>query len=86
MNRNTFGSCIASTNKRVRNDGRGKFIAWKLERGGPYMPTPIVYRGHLYVCPNNGLLSCYDAKTGERIYRKRLKNKNGYTASPVAAD
>jgi hypothetical protein len=47
-----------------------------------YTPTPIVYRGHLYVCPNNGLLSCYDAKTGERIYRKRLKNKNGYTASP----
>ena len=50
------------------------------------MPTPIVYRGHLYVCPNNGLLSCYDARTGERIYCRRLKNKNGYTASPVAAD
>ena len=62
------------------------FVAWKLERGGPYMPTPVVYDGHLYVCPNNGLLSCYDAKTGERTYRKRMKNKNGYTASPVAAD
>ena len=61
-------------------------IAWKLDRGGPYMPTPIAYRGHLYVCPNNGLLSCYDAATGERIWRKRLKNKHGYTASPVAAD
>ncbi len=63
-----------------------QFIAWKLDRGGPYMPTPIVYRGYLYVCPNNGLLSCYDAKTGERIYRERLKNSSGYTASPVAAD
>ncbi len=70
------------------DDGETKseFVAWKLARGGPYMPTPIVYRGQLYVCPNNGLLSCYDAKTGERIYRERLKNSSGYTASPVAAD
>ncbi len=68
------------------DETESEFVAWKLERGGPYMPTPIVYRGHLYVCPNNGLLSCYDAKTGERIYRRRLKNKQGYTASPVAAD
>ena len=53
------------------------FVAWKLERGGPYMPTPIVYRGQLYVCPNNGLLGCYDAATGERIWRQRLKNSRG---------
>src|SRR5205823_9750575 len=51
---------------------------------GLYMPTPIVYRGHLYTCSNNGLLTCYDAKTGKRLYRARLGG--AYTASPVAAD
>jgi outer membrane protein assembly factor BamB len=59
-------------------------VAWSTRTGGPYMPTPIVYRGHLYTCSNNGLLACYDAKTGKQLYRARLGG--AYTASPVAAD
>jgi outer membrane protein assembly factor BamB len=62
----------------------GKFVAWSSRRGGPYLPTPIVYRGHLYVCSNSGLLDCYEARTGRRLYRQRLGG--AYTASPVAAD
>lgn len=62
------------------------YIAWSKQRGGPYLPTPIVYQGHLYVCSNSGVLSCYEAKTGKTIYQKRLGGANGYTASLVAAD
>ncbi|MFT3882871.1 MAG: PQQ-binding-like beta-propeller repeat protein [Gemmatales bacterium] len=62
------------------------YIAWSKTRGGPYLPTPIVYGEHLYVCNNAGVLSCYEAKTGKVIYQKRLGGKNGYTASLVAAD
>jgi len=62
-------------------------IAWSKMRGGPYMPTPIVYGDYLYLCANNGVLTCYRAKTGERIYQQRLGDKGGaYSASPVAAD
>lgn len=64
-------------------------IAWSKKRGGPYMPTPIVYGDYLYTCANNGTLTCYNAKTGEQIYRERLAGRgSGYafTASPVAAD
>jgi outer membrane protein assembly factor BamB len=61
-------------------------IAWSKKRGGPYMPTPIIYGPHLYTLANNGLLTCYDAKTGERVYQERIPGKGGYTASPVAAD
>ena len=50
------------------------------------MPTPIVYDGHLYVCSNNGFVTCYEAKTGKQVYRQRLGGAGGYTASPVAAD
>jgi outer membrane protein assembly factor BamB len=61
------------------------FIAWSKLRGGPYMPTPIVYGGHLYICSNAGILTCYDAATGNQVYRERIGGQS-YTAAPVAAD
>ncbi|HEX5709027.1 MAG TPA: PQQ-binding-like beta-propeller repeat protein, partial [Pyrinomonadaceae bacterium] len=62
-------------------------IAWSKQRGGPYMPTPIVYGDLFYACSNNGVLTAYNAKTGEQVYRERLAGKGGaFTASPVAAD
>ena len=62
-------------------------IAWSKPRGGPYMPTPIVYGDIFYTCSNQGVLTAYNAKTGEQVYRERLGGKGGaFTASPVAAD
>jgi outer membrane protein assembly factor BamB len=61
-------------------------VAWSVDTGGPYMPTPIVYRGHLYTCSNAGIVACYEAKTGKQVYKKRLGGRGGWTASPVAAD
>ncbi|MGZ8843089.1 MAG: outer membrane protein assembly factor BamB family protein [Pyrinomonadaceae bacterium] len=62
-------------------------IAWSKPRGGPYMPTPIVYGDVFYVCSNQGVLTAYNAKTGERLYQERLGGKGGaFTASPVASD
>jgi outer membrane protein assembly factor BamB len=62
-------------------------MAWMQGREGAYMQTPLVYRGLLYNCRDNGVLSVYDAKTGERQYQQRLaEGRTGFTASPVAAD
>ena len=62
-------------------------IAWSKQRGGPYMPTPVVYGDLLYTCSNQGVLTAYNATTGERIYQERLGGKGGaFTASPVASD
>ena len=68
-------------------DGQTKSdaVAWATMRGGPYMPTPIVYGPHLYVCSNAGILTCYEAATGKQVYRERIGGTS-YTASPVAAD
>jgi outer membrane protein assembly factor BamB len=64
-----------------------EFIGWSKDRGGPYMPTPIVYGDIFYACSNNGVLTAYNAKTGERIYQERLGGTGGaFTASPVASD
>jgi outer membrane protein assembly factor BamB len=61
-------------------------IAWKLDRGSPYTTTPVVYQGVLYVCVDNGVLSAYDARTGQRHYQHRIARDAGaFSASPVAA-
>jgi len=63
------------------------FIAWSKQRGGPYMPTPIVYGDLLYTCSNQGVLTAYNAKTGERVYQERLGGTGAaFTASPVASE
>lgn len=70
-------------------DGKdsSEFIAWSKQRGGPYMPTPIVYGELLYTCSNQGVFTAYNAKTGERVYQERLGGTGGaFTASPVASD
>ena len=61
-------------------------LAWSAPTGSPYTGTPLVHEGLLYICTDNGILSAYDAKTGERIYRSRVSpNASGFSASPVAA-
>lgn len=64
----------------------GEHVAWSKHRGGSYIPTPIVYGDFLYLCSSNGILTVYDAETGERVYQERLTRGGGYSASPVAAD
>ncbi len=64
-----------------------EYIAWSKIRRGPYMPTPIIYRGYLYTLQNNGNFDCYELKSGKEIYRERIPHAGGgFSASPVAAD
>ena len=63
---------------------KNAFLAWTTPKGSPYTPTPIVYGDLLYVLADNGVLSAYDAKTGENVYQQRLPTS--FSASPVAAD
>ena len=82
----------------VRADARGDItpaagtssssgVAWSRTGRGPYMPTPLVYHGIVYVLANNGVFDAYDLATGDEIYRQRLARVgDGFSASPVAAD
>lgn len=61
-------------------------IAWASPKGGAYMQTPILHDGILYVCNDNGVLTAFDAASGEEIYKERLtKSGEGFTGSGVAA-
>jgi outer membrane protein assembly factor BamB len=60
-------------------------IAWAHARQGSYMQTPMVIDGHVYGCLDNGLLTCFDARTGAIRYSERLgSGAEGFTASPVS--
>jgi len=62
-------------------------VAWSKTRRGPYMPTPLIYKGLVYVLNNDGVFDAYELKTGADIYRQRLPHLgSGFSASPVAAD
>jgi len=81
----------------VRNGTRGRFevdpneeyeqvLAWNHGRGGAYMPTPLLYRGILYLVHHNGRMVAYDADSGVPIYKTRFSQGGTFTGSPVAAD
>jgi outer membrane protein assembly factor BamB len=63
----------------------GTAFAWFYNRQGAYMTSPLVYNNLLYMLRWNGNLSCFDAETGELIYRETV-NPSSFIACPVAAD
>jgi outer membrane protein assembly factor BamB len=72
----------------IRPDGKGDVtrthVAWKLSRGAPLTPSPLVAGDELYVVTDNGIASCLDAATGAVRWQQRLGNS--FSASPVFAD
>jgi hypothetical protein len=63
-------------------------LAWSLDRDTPYVPSPLLYGTEIYLLKRNrGLLSCFDARTGERHYGpERLSGVSNVYASPVGAN
>jgi outer membrane protein assembly factor BamB len=62
-------------------------VVWTLDRDTPYVPSPLLYDGILYILKtNNGVLSAFDAKTGKPHYQlQRLERAANVFASPVGA-
>ena len=71
----------------AKNQTSNEHVAWSYERGGNYMPTPIVYKGYIYFGSDRGTLSCFEPASGELEYREKLSsNSAAFSASPVASD
>lgn len=62
-------------------------IVWSLDRDTPYVPSPLLYDGVLYLLKtNSGILSAFDARTGMPHYQlQRLDAVPNVFASPVGA-
>jgi outer membrane protein assembly factor BamB len=62
-------------------------ILWRYNKGSAYVPSPILYDGHVYLLTDKGLLTCLDARTGEVRYEgARPPVPASFMASPVAVN
>ena len=58
---------------------------WRVARGTPDVPSPVVFEGRVFLCRETGVLTCLDAKTGKEYFSERFHPQT-YRASPVIAD
>ena len=60
-------------------------VVWSVDRDTPYVPSPLLHDGVIYFTKsNNGILSAFDARTGEALYaNQRLGPVRNVYASPV---
>ena len=61
-------------------------IVWKHAYGVPECPSPLYYKGRIYMVKNGGIVSCLDAKTGELKYQDKLRSGGPFYSSPVVGD
>jgi outer membrane protein assembly factor BamB len=59
-------------------------VVWRIDRGAPSTPTPVLVGDELYFVSDLGIASCVDAKTGKRHWMERLGGN--FSASPVYAN
>ena len=72
----------------VRPDGTGdvteSHLAWKLDRGAPLNPSPLLVGADLYLVDDSGVATCLDAKSGKQHWKKRVGGN--FSASPLFAE
>lgn len=60
---------------------------WRRNENTPDVPSPLVHDGLVYLCRENGILICLDAKSGEEIYQETKEiTRERHRASPVYGD
>ncbi len=71
----------------VRTGGTGDVtkthVAWRVRRGAPYTPSPLLVGDELYFVSDLGVVSCVDATTGTLHWQQRIGGN--HSASPVLA-
>ena len=59
-------------------------LTWKMIKGAPKMPSPILVDKQLYVMNDGGILTCADAISGDVEWRERVGGE--FSASPTYAN
>jgi outer membrane protein assembly factor BamB len=71
----------------IRPDGSGdvtaSHVAWKVTRGMPRVPGPLVVGDLLYAVQDQGIVSAFEAASGQSVWKERVGGQ--YWASPIAA-
>jgi outer membrane protein assembly factor BamB len=72
----------------IRVDGKGDVtpthVAWSSTKAAPYTPSPLLVGDELYTISDDGIASCFDAKTGKPHWQERIEGN--FSASPFHAE
>lgn len=74
----------------IKPGGRGELgedaVLWKHARGVPYVATPVLDHGILWMVKDGGIVTKLDAASGRLLQEERVEAFGNYFASPVAGD
>ncbi len=70
----------------AQGDANESCIKWSTSEGVGHVATPLVYRQRVYLVKEGGILTCFKAESGQRLYSAKLGSRVYFIASPVAAD
>lgn len=59
-------------------------IKWEDDEYLPEVSSPVVYKDLLFIATSYGVLACYDAKEGSKLWEKEYKS--GFYSSPMIVD
>lgn len=48
-------------------------VQWLVPTGAPYVSSLVLYQGLIYMANDAGVASCFDAKTGEKVWQSRTE-------------
>ncbi|MBT4864898.1 MAG: PQQ-binding-like beta-propeller repeat protein [Planctomycetaceae bacterium] len=78
----------APTIRAIRPGGKGDVtkthIAWEQKKGVPTLASLLYLEPHLYAITADGVVACFQGKTGELVSQNRVGGK--HWASPIYAD
>jgi len=85
----TLIACSGENTMAIRLDGRSgdltdSNVAWKNKKASAFVPSPVAYRGQVYIPGDSGITQCLDAASGKLLWKQRLGEQ--YHASPLAGD
>ena len=72
-----------------KGDVTGTHLVWSTPRGSPFVPSPILHDGLLYMVNDmQSIGTCFDARSGETVWQERLgvAKREGFSASPIGVD
>ncbi len=74
----------------IRPGGKGDItkthVLWQQTKQLPYVPSPLLYQGLIFLVKNGGLVSTLDPKTGKSLKYDRIGAAGNYYSSPVGGD
>jgi outer membrane protein assembly factor BamB len=74
---------LLSVNPQGKGDITGTNILWRRKFPVLQLLTPLIKDGLIYTIDTRNMLYCLDAKTGQEVYSRKMKQK--YNSSPVFA-